>query len=309
MITVVFSTYNGADTLSATLQSMQDLDDPDGGWKLIAVDNASTDKTADILKSFSSKLPMQTLYQPRRGKNACLNMAIPYFEGDLVIFTDDDVIPMQNWLVAYIKLAEQHPEISVFGGSIIPHWPGKVPESLLVSIPLGPAFAVHPEDLQEGPVSPHMIWGPNMAIRKQIFDDGYQFNENIGPNIGNYIMGSETELLLRLNDAGYLNWYTKDIIVKHQILKHQFSPRWIFGRAVRFGKKRCAAAMQERQDQTNVVRVFGLPRCQVWRLIKDISLIPIKLMKKDQADFLEIIWRIGLNSVSIRNEIKLKWKI
>lgn len=304
MITVVFATHNGSETLPLTLKAMQSLNVPEGGWKLIAIDNASTDNTVEILKSFSNRLPLQILYQPRRGKNASLNMAISYFEGELVVLTDDDVVPMSDWLIAYSELAKKHPDVSVFGGRIVPRWPNKVPTFIIQSIPLGPAFAVHPDGLQDGSVTPDIIWGPNMAVRKQIFEAGYRFNEIIGPNVGAYTMGSETEFTRRLFADGYKNWFSNTIIVEHQIMDIQLTPKWLFKRAIRAVKGHIFRDTQRGVEGPEVVLFLGLSRWRVWVLFKDVIIFPWSIITRDCALFYKLIWRIGVNYSYLCNEIR-----
>lgn len=314
MLTVVLATHNGAQTLPKTLESMQKLKVPDGGWKLIIVDNVSNDSTAEILKKFSDSLPMVILYQVKRGKNASLNMAIPHFEGELVIFTDDDVILMPEWLLAFEELARKHTAYSIFGGRVAPEWPSDPPACIIDSIPLSPAFAVHPKDLCDGPANHKgniWVWGANMAVRHQIFRFGYRFNESIGPTIGNYPMGSETEFTRRLHKDGFKCWFANDIIVKHQIRNYQLTPKWLFVRAIRHGKGKCAADVKIEKSEGHFI--FGIPRWRIGQFLKDLLFFPFELMitliTKDCADFLRLIWRIGFNSAILRNEIKLKWKI
>lgn len=304
MITVVFATHNGAETLPKMLDSMSTIESPENGWKLIAVDNASGDATPEILKSFAGRLPLQTLFQPRRGKNASLNIAIPHFEGDLIVFTDDDVLPMQNWLTAYEELAATHPDISVFGGRVVPHWPGDRPDAIIQSIPLGPAFAIHTDNLQDGPVNPGMIWGPNMAIKSHIFNSGYHFNEDVGPSSGNYIMGSEVDFTHRLHNAGFLNWFSNEIVVRHQILHHQLTRKWLWNRAIRFGKGRFAARLKKNTKESDIVDFCGLPRWRVWEFLKDLMSFPVALLKKDETHYLKLFWRIGENYSVLSNMAK-----
>jgi len=75
-----------------------------------------------------------------------------------------------------------------------------------------------------------------MAVRSNIFEIGYKFDENIGPNGANYAMGSETDLLLRLRHAGFKAWHCKNAIVKHMIRSSQMDRRWILARAIRYGR-------------------------------------------------------------------------
>jgi glycosyltransferase involved in cell wall biosynthesis len=57
-----------------------------GGWKLVIVDNGSTDRTRD-------KLRLTYLFEFKRGKNAGLNTGLAHVEGDLIVLTDDDAVP------------------------------------------------------------------------------------------------------------------------------------------------------------------------------------------------------------------------
>ncbi|RME67900.1 MAG: hypothetical protein D6782_01885, partial [Alphaproteobacteria bacterium] len=83
---------------------------------------------------------------------------------------------------------------------------------------------------------------------------------------GDYIMGSETEFNLRLARLGYRNLFCNAIAVEHQIRPYQLEPRWLAGRARRFGRGKAhaaapcpAAAVQE----PAVPQLFGIER---WRL-------------------------------------------
>ena len=83
MLTVVITTYNGAPTLPEVLDAYRRLEPPARGWKLVVVDNDSTDGTPEILASFRDRLPLRALHQRRRGQNAARNTGLPNVEGDL----------------------------------------------------------------------------------------------------------------------------------------------------------------------------------------------------------------------------------
>lgn len=239
-MTIVFATFNGEKTLPRMLEAFCQLDLPQGGLQqIIAVDNASSDNTPQILRSFANRLPLLLLNQPERGKNRALNLAIPYIESDLVVFTDDDVLPDCSWLKAYEQCAAVQPQYDLFGGTILPYWEIQPEEWLLESIPLGGTFALTSPDLQEGPISPGLIWGTNMMVRKRIFDTGIFFNEEIGPNKGQYIMGSETEFNYRVCQQGFKAWFCPSAKVQHIIRDFQINEKWIIRRAYRMGRGSC----------------------------------------------------------------------
>jgi glycosyltransferase involved in cell wall biosynthesis len=102
-----------------------------GGWKLVIVDNNSEDGTSSVLAEFADRLPLLTLRERRAGKSRALNRAIPALEGDLVVATDDDVLPDPGWLAALRHAADTHPEATMFGGPVLPHWSRPPPSWLL----------------------------------------------------------------------------------------------------------------------------------------------------------------------------------
>jgi glycosyltransferase involved in cell wall biosynthesis len=274
------------------LNSLTKVVPPHGGWKIVAVDNASTDDSAKIIKGHMTKLPLTLLYQAKQGKNFALNYAIPYCEGDLTVFTDDDIIASPDWLLGYERLANEKQEYSVFGGRIIAHWPGNEPKAIVQTIPQGPAYAIHKGDMDSGPTTPGMLWGPNIAIRSSVFEGGIRFNEDIGPSVGSYIMGSETELNFRLSDAGYLFWFESPLAVKHQIRPEQLSPTWLAGRAKRFGR---ATTFKEYQQNgtPKVPLVMGVPRWQYRALIESWAMKIFGKVTQNDCVMLEGLWKFN----------------
>jgi glycosyltransferase involved in cell wall biosynthesis len=101
LISVVLASHNGAATLPLTLAALRDVVLPEGGVEIIAVDNASSDQTRDLLEAAREVLPLVVVCEPRQGKSFALNRALESVRGDLVVFTDDDVLPVPGWLQAY----------------------------------------------------------------------------------------------------------------------------------------------------------------------------------------------------------------
>jgi glycosyltransferase involved in cell wall biosynthesis len=238
--TVLFTSHNGSSTLPAMLEAFTRLEPPPGGLKIIAVENASTDNTGEVLSRYQSRLPLTILSQPARGKNKALNIAIPALAGDLVVFTDDDVIPESNWVIRLRRAAAEHPEYDIFGGRITPHWIEEPPSWLFDLLPTDMAYALTDEHLETGPISASRVWGPNMALRARVFADGSRFNEAIGPGSGQYIMGSETEFTRRLQNCGYRALHVREAVVKHIIRPHQVDPKWVVQRTYRYGRGKAA---------------------------------------------------------------------
>jgi glycosyltransferase involved in cell wall biosynthesis len=238
MLTVLFATKNRARILNDVLESFCRLLSPSCGWKLVVVDNGSTDNTLSVLNSFSSRLPLTVVTEPTAGKNAALNAGLATVEGDLTVFTDDDAFPCRDWLVRLRVAADDQPEYSMFGGAVVPRW--EVPPPPWIHwVEVAAAFGMNDPSLKDGPLPPSRIpdiIGPNMAIRSNIFYSGVRFDSSIGPSGLNYSMGSETELVLRLNRQGHKGWHVHAATVEHLVRQEQLDKEWILRRAIRFGR-------------------------------------------------------------------------
>jgi glycosyltransferase involved in cell wall biosynthesis len=236
MLTVLIATHNGARTLPEVLEAYGGLRAPDRGWKLVIVDNASTDDTASVVRSFAGRLPLSYLFVDAPGQNLARNRGLSVADGDLVVFTDDDAVPHADLLIQMRSAVDTHPEFGIFSGGIVPRWEVRPEPWLVESVPLAPCFAITDSAWEEGPIKSDFVFSPNMAIRMEIFQAGYRFDETIGPRPGSYAMGSETELTRRLNAAGIRAWHVRGAIVEHMIRSYQMAPEWLLARAVRYGR-------------------------------------------------------------------------
>ena len=235
MLTVLFATRNRARILNEVLESYCHLQAPTGSWKLVVVDNGSTDKTLDTLKSFASRLPLQFIVESKPGKNVALNSGLELAEGELTVLTDDDAFPRANWLVELRRAAESQPAYSMFGGVVIPRW--SIPPPHWVEwVNQAAVFTLTNPSLPDGPLDPKEIYGPNMAVRTSVFTSGARFDTSIGPKGASYPMGSETELVLRLGRQGHRAWHARQAVVEHYVREEQLGKDWVMQRAVRFGR-------------------------------------------------------------------------
>jgi glucosyl-dolichyl phosphate glucuronosyltransferase len=236
MLTVTLATRDRARSLARVLSAFAALQPPPGGWALTIVDNGSRDDAASVVDSFADRLPVMLLQCPHPGKNRALNRALPLVRGDLVVFTDDDVLPAPDWLLALRRAADAHPEATLFGGTVSLEWPAPPPRWLSED---AVEFSVlyTKQERPSGPCSSLDIFGANMAIRSAVFIAGARLAEHVGPDAtsSRYAMGSETELLRRLHGQGHAGWFAAEARVTHIIRPEQLEERWIFDRAYRFG--------------------------------------------------------------------------
>src|SRR5262245_2896347 len=129
-LTVLFASHNGEKVLFRTLTAYRHLKQPNISWKLVIVDNGSSDSTLEIINSFRAHLPIEVYFEPVAGKNRALNRGLRAVDGQLVVLTDDDTLPNPSFLQAWAKFLDTKSDYGLFGGSIIPLFE-TVPQSRL----------------------------------------------------------------------------------------------------------------------------------------------------------------------------------
>jgi L-malate glycosyltransferase len=288
MLTLLIATHNGAYTLPRSLAAHCQLVPPAGGWRLVIVDNGSTDATSEIISSFTDRLPLTYLLERARGKNAALNAGLNHAEGDLVLFTDDDTLPRPDWLIKMREVADRQSSFAMFGGAVVPHWEVPPADWILKRVQLAPVFSITDPELRDGPIPPSVVYGTNMAVRAEIFRSGRRFDTSIGPRGGSYAMGSETELAMRLTKEGFKSYHCEGAVVEHIIRDFQMRPSWILGRAIRYGRGRYRLSIQH--YNTNRKKVLGVPGYLLRELRnKSLDVVRAKL-RGDAQEFFERRW-------------------
>lgn len=290
MLTVVMATCNGAHTLPKVLSAYCQLQSPPSGWSLIIVDDGSVDDSGSIIANFIHRLPLTHLTKKRGGKNAALNFALEEIlvdrVTDLVVLTDDDATPETDWLIRLAQCAADNPEFSVFGGRIIPDWGVEPAEWVLRLVPLGITYAI--SDSQDGPVDSRLIWGANMAVRRNVFDAGHRFNNAVGPSTGAYAMGSETEFTRRVTEAGFQCWFCNAAVIGHYIRPHQLTKEFALARSYRFGR-----GARAQTTQTNVATIAGIPRWMLLKYMRELLAATMAWITRDSDKLFRKQWELN----------------
>lgn len=289
-LSIVFSTYKSEDILEKSLIAYCDIQ-TNYTWELIIVDNACREETRQVIEKYQQQLPIVFLEQPTQGKNNALNKAHPIMQGELAMFTDNDIIPESNIVDVYVEAGKAYPDADVFGGRILPDI--KLPSWIDTSLGrIRSAFGIFDKGDSDVSLPPMEVWGGNMMLRSFLFKDGMIFNTNVGPSGSNYVMGSETELLKRLEANGHQGMYIANSKVQHQIRREQLTINWLKHRNYRLGR---GVANGEKD---NSAQLFGIPRYLIKSIFFD-SLRVLKAIllfkpKKDKnKSFMDLYFNLG----------------
>ena len=183
-VSVAICTWNRAKILDRTLERLCQIRVPPGlEWELLIVENNCTDETPAIVRSYEDRLPIVRLLQPVQGVSHARNRALQAARGDLVIFTDDDVLVDADWLAAFAAAANRWPDASFFGGVIAPLYESEPPPwfraNRFLHTFVGEAHDFGgPERVMQSGEWP---WGGCMAVRRSALGST-SFRVDIGRN-------------------------------------------------------------------------------------------------------------------------------
>jgi glycosyltransferase involved in cell wall biosynthesis len=260
MISVILPSHNGHRTLQLTLEAITQISLPESGVEFIVIDNASTDNTPAIIRAFQGRLPLQPVREPRRGKSYAVNTGIRVAQGNLLVFTDDDVIPAREWLVSFDKAARDHPGASIFAGQVRHFWQKAPPDWLVRLANEGRSFGGTPIDLQDGPVSPNFIKGANFMVRREVCEN-IGFSEASGINFSGQSQsqgGEDVDFVSRAIAGGYVLRYVSDATVKHIVRPEEVNIFSAMKRYFRIG--RTTVFNKTSAPDPEVAMIFGYPR-------------------------------------------------
>jgi glycosyltransferase involved in cell wall biosynthesis len=214
---IAICTWNRAGMLRRTLRAMESLRVPGHArWELLVVNNACTDDTDEVVHQFSARLPVRSIYEGRPGKSAALNRALATYQGEKLIWTDDDVIVDADWATLLLDAFEQFQADIVFGRSY-PVWPDREPRWY------GPALMGQFAVLDYGPgarvvSTPDLpYYGLNVGFTRAAIERLGPYREDLGYVGGKGGAGEDSEMFTRALAAGLRIVYEPRAVVGHCI--------------------------------------------------------------------------------------------
>jgi hypothetical protein len=233
-ISVILTTYNRARMLHDTLTAFQKVAPPGQlPWEILVVDNNSADNTKQIVDSFADKLPLSYHCETELGQSAARNCGIRNCTYEFIIFTDDDVVPCREWLLAYERAYFENPECSIFGGPIdpilpevaIPKWAiGKDGKLSTLIAAHGQFHGLKPEQMT--------FFGANMAYHHRNFEEHGMFPTSLG-HVGKKKFGGEEVVVQTLmKSAGAKSCFVPNTRMGHVVQEHELKLSHILHRCI-----------------------------------------------------------------------------
>ncbi len=265
-ISVIVATHSRRALLARTLDALVAQEWPKDKLEIVVVDNDSTDDTyafVDQLMRSHAVPSFQLVQEKRRGKTFAVNTGLRAASGDLLAFTDDDVVPEPQWLRA-LNGALQETGADFAVGRILPLWEAAPPSWVgpalhgVLAIPDNGGTRL---ELRSGVNEHVMALAGNLAVRPRVFAKVGAWRTDLGKELGSLRSGEDHEFFLRMIRAGTEACTEPEARVAHLVpaarLRRSYFRRWLYenGRMV---------AGLERAFPSTPRYLLGIPR-YLWR--------------------------------------------
>lgn len=216
--TVAICTWNRAHILPRVLHQLTCIRNPSAAWEVVVVNNGSSDDTERVLDQFADRLPLRRVFESRPGLSHARNTAVSHAISDYIVWTDDDVLVDEDWLLAYERAVKRYPEAAIFGGPIRPRFEGTPPPWLAKGWEhISAAFAAR--DLGDAPFElrvGRLPFGANFVVRARE-QRQFPYDPNLGRKREGGTVGEETAVIRAILAVGGTGWWVPDARVEHLV--------------------------------------------------------------------------------------------
>ncbi|TKJ28073.1 MAG: glycosyl transferase family 2 [Chloroflexi bacterium B3_Chlor] len=121
-VSIVVPAYNAGGTIDACLTGLLTQSVPREGYEVIVVDDGSGDETREIV----GKHDVRLIDQPHQGPAVARNRGVAEARGEIVLFTDADCVPTEDWIAEMVRPFDD-PEVVGVKGVYLTQQSGIVP--------------------------------------------------------------------------------------------------------------------------------------------------------------------------------------
>jgi glucosyl-dolichyl phosphate glucuronosyltransferase len=231
---IIVCTYNRADSLRDTLHALnkQQIRNTPCDWEVIVIDNNSNDHTRQVVEDLQREwTKLRYSFEEMQGLSYARNHGIACARGEIILFTDDDVLPDPDWLETTLSGME-HYKADACGGFIAPIW--EMPPPLWLTERFYGFLAIKTDCTDDYPItdSSQAPFGANMAFRKSVFQKVGLFDTERGRKGNVLASGEDGELFQRILSAGLPAVFLGRSRVYHKVesfrLTKRYFRRWRF---------------------------------------------------------------------------------
>jgi glycosyltransferase involved in cell wall biosynthesis len=213
--------------LRTTLGSLINQSYDKKNYEIIVVDNNSSDETRAVVEEWRKRASVEIQYrfEARQGVHYARNSALQCARGEILYYTDDDMVADFNLLAEIVKPFALSSKVATVTGRVLPKWEHTPPDWVLYLCQNG-LLSLHEraEDLVIAPYDCGVI-SCHQALRRDAFAKSGGFNpENTA---GEWIGDGETGLNIKLKELGYWFAYIGSAVTYHAIPRERMTQAYL----------------------------------------------------------------------------------
>jgi len=284
-VSVIIPTFNRSRMLRDTVQSFLDQSYARDRFEIVIVDNNSTDDTPGVIGQLARESGLvRTLVERRRGAHFARNSGARTARGDILYFTDDDMIADTGLLEKIVVAFSSDSRVGAATGRILPQWQDEPPSwvlehcrnELLSLNDRGPATIISDED--PGVFSCHQ------AVLREAFFKAGGFNPDT--NAEKFVGDNETGLNIKIGELGYRFAYVGESTIRHVIPASRMNQRYLNSRFADQGF--CDSYTSYRRGVPGKVRLAGSMAGNAARILPTAVAAAVRFLNK------KTVWRLSL---------------
>jgi len=221
-VSVIIPTLNRRRDLEECIKSLLNMSVRP--HEIIVVDSSSTDETEKLKETY----PIKYIKIDQRNRQIARNVGISIAKGNVLAFTDDDVVVDVQWLNHFLKSYSDY-RVGGVGGRVIPYFENKNYYRSVRHFDVG---KVQKNGLVYGnfdtslpkPMQVDTLQGSNMSFRKDLLIKVGGFDENLGGNC----FRDDTDVCMQIRKLGFNLIFQSKALVWHKYHGRIADDNWIY---------------------------------------------------------------------------------
>ncbi|MEM9448786.1 MAG: glycosyltransferase [Cyanobacteria bacterium P01_E01_bin.6] len=202
-------------------------------FEVIVVDNASTDRTREVVQARQPHRQLQYVYESVTGLSVARNTGARKAQGQILAYLDDDAIASEGWLQSLWNQYQQCADTAIAGGRISLIWPDGVQPPRWISSELSGSLGFY--DLGDEIVfidNPGQTpRGLNYSMRRSFWEEMGGFDSQLGRVGKRLLSNEELQMTERALEAGWRVAYLPDALVAHNVAPERLHQSWFLNRS------------------------------------------------------------------------------
>jgi glycosyltransferase involved in cell wall biosynthesis len=239
-ISAIICTHNRDGYLGAAIDSLLTQTFA-GAFEIVVVDNASSDRTREVVEARLADSRLRYVYEPTTGLSIARNTGAQVAQAPILAYLDDDAVASPQWLQVLYEAYQTDENLAIAGGKVTLLWATGMQPPCWLSAGLAGNLGFY--DLGDTTMyidRPGLTpRGLNYSIRRTFLEQVGGFDLNLG-RVGKTLLSNEelrmTELAL---EQGWQVVYLPEARVAHHVAPERLNRSWFLSRGWWQGISEC----------------------------------------------------------------------